>query len=109
MPVRIEITPGTEVRWTNRGVGRHDVVPVERSDWGVSKEDFPPGATYSHIFGGVGEVPYYCTVHGKPGFGMIGTIVVVDQVAGRSLPAKDRAVSLPLRRGPAVDSRSTHS
>ncbi len=78
VPARIEITPGTEVRWTNRGRGDHDILPVERSDWGVSTEDFPPGATYSHIFGGVGEVPYYCTVHGKPSFGMIGTIVVVD-------------------------------
>ena len=77
-PDRIEITPGTEVRWTNLGRKAHDIFPVEGSDWGVGTEDFPPGATYSHIFGGVGEVPYYCAVHGKPGFGMIGTIVVVD-------------------------------
>ena len=77
-PDRIEITSGTEVRWTNRGRTEHDILPVEGTDWGVAKEDFPPGATYSHVFGGSGEVPYYCTIHGKPGFGMIGTIVIVD-------------------------------
>jgi plastocyanin len=77
-PDRIEITSGTEVRWTNRGREAHDVFPVEGSDWGVGTGAFPPGATYSHIFGDVGEVSYYCAVHGQPGFGMIGTIVVVD-------------------------------
>ena len=56
-PDRIEITPGTEVRWTNMGRAAHDVTPVEGSDWGVAAEDFPPDATYGHVFGDVGGNP----------------------------------------------------
>ena len=39
------------------GRAAHDVTPVEGSDWGVAAEDFPPGATNSHVFGDVGEIP----------------------------------------------------
>ncbi len=79
-PNRIEITPGTEVVWTNLGRTEHDVLAVDGT-WGVQPEDFPPGATFSHVFGGVGEVPYYCSIHAVVGavmFGMTGTIVVVE-------------------------------
>lgn len=79
-PPRVEITPGTEVRWTNRGRTAHDIVPVEGTEWGVATEDFPPEATYSHVFGAVGEVPYYCSIHGTAEFGMVGMIVVVDEL-----------------------------
>lgn len=79
-PDRIMVTPGTEVRWTNLGRTEHDIVPAEGSAWGVAPEDFPPGATYSLVVGGVGEIPYYCSIHGTHQFGMVGTIVVVDEL-----------------------------
>ncbi len=80
-PNRIEITPGTEVRWTNRGRTAHDILPFVGTDWGVAKGDLPPGASYSHVFTDVGEVTYYCSIHASanhPAFGMTGTIVVVE-------------------------------
>jgi len=79
-PDRIEITPGTEVVWTNLGRTEHDVLAVDGT-WGVQPEDFPPGASFSHVFGEVAEVPYYCSIHAVVGdvmFGMTGTIVVVE-------------------------------
>ena len=79
-PNRVMVTPGTEVRWTNMGRNEHDITPVDGSAWGVAKEEFQPGMTYSLVVGGVGEIPYYCKIHGRPGFGMIGTIVVVDEL-----------------------------
>ena len=78
-PDRIEITPGTEVVWTNMGRTEHDILAVDGT-WGVQPADFQPGATYGHVFGEVGEVQYYCSIHADvdlPHFGMVGTIVVV--------------------------------
>lgn len=79
-PDRITVTPGTEVRWTNLGRTEHDILPAEGSAWGVAPEDFQPGATYSLVVGAVGEIPYYCSIHGTPEFGMVGTIIVVDEL-----------------------------
>lgn len=78
-PDRVVVTPGTEVRWTNLGRTEHDITSADGTEW-VAKEDFQPRATYSHIVGGVGELPYYCRIHGTPEYGMIGTIVVVDEL-----------------------------
>jgi plastocyanin len=64
----IEIEPGTEVRWVNKGRNAHDVTPTDA--------DFEPGVTYSHVFTEPGEYPYYCTAHGTKTRGMIGKIVV---------------------------------
>ena len=89
-PNRIEITPGTEVRWTNMGRTEHDVIPVEGSEWGVAKEHFKPGDTYSVVFSEIGEVRYYCSIHGTPEFGMVGSVIVVDDTGATS--------SLPLER-----------
>ena len=80
-PDRIEITPGTEVRWTNMGRSEHDVLPVEGAAWGVAKEEFKPGDSYSTVFTELGEVRYYCSIHGTTELGMVGTIVVVDETA----------------------------
>ncbi len=78
-PDRIEIASGTAVVWTNLGRTKHDILPVEGDDWGVATDDFLPGATYRHVFTEPGEVPYYCSIHGTTKFGMVGTIVVLDQ------------------------------
>ena len=83
-PNRVEITPGTEVRWTNMGRTEHDVIPAAGSEWGVAKEDFQPGDTYTVVFSDAGEVRYYCSIHGTPEFGMVGTILVVEDAGGTS-------------------------
>lgn len=79
-PDRVTVTPGTEVRWTNLGRTEHDITPAEGTDWGVATEAFQPGATYSYIVGAPGEVHYYCKIHGTAEYGMIGTIVIVDEL-----------------------------
>jgi plastocyanin len=75
-PDRVEIAAGTEVVWENVGRNDHDVLPSDGGDWGVDQAHFGPGATYSHVFTEPGEVSYYCSIHGTPTAGMVGTIVV---------------------------------
>jgi plastocyanin len=75
-PENIEIAPGTEVVWTNKGRNEHNVLHVDGDDWGVEVDDFQPGATYSHTFDEPGVYHYYCSIHGTTDAGMIGTIVV---------------------------------
>ena len=74
-PDRVEIAAGTEVVWTNVGRNGHDIEAADGS-WGVGKELFRPGETFSHVFTEPGEVSYYCTIHGTPTAGMTGTVVV---------------------------------
>ena len=76
-PEVIEIEPGTEVVWTNKGRNNHDVVPTsDGQDWGIALSDFTPDTTYSHVFTEPGEYPYYCSVHATKTRGMIGTVIV---------------------------------
>jgi plastocyanin len=75
-PDRVEIAPGTEVVWVNRGRNDHDV--LSDFDFGVAAADFRPGDEYRYVFTEPGEYPYYCTIHGTPEIGMVGTIVVTD-------------------------------
>jgi len=74
-PERVEVAAGTEVVWTNVGHNGHDI-HADDGSWGVGKELFRPGETFSHVFTEPGEVPYYCTIHGTPTAGMVGTVVV---------------------------------
>ncbi len=75
-PDRIEIAPGTEVVWVNRGRNDHDL--MTDLGFGVTAAEFGPGDEYRHVFTEPGEYPYYCTIHGTPDVGMTGTVVVTD-------------------------------
>jgi len=93
-PVEFEIEAGTEVIFENRGRNDHNILPnsvanddelvalLASSDapeaWGVIAEDFVPMDVYSHIFTVPGTYPYYCSIHGSPGAGMYGVVVVTD-------------------------------
>jgi plastocyanin len=74
----LTVEVGTKVRWENVGRNDHDVLPVDGADWGVVADDFAPGDEYSHVFETAGTYEYVCTIHGVPGAGMIGTIIVTD-------------------------------
>ena len=76
-PDRLEIAPGTEVVWVNRGRNEHDI--SSESGFGVAAADFQPGDEYRYVFTEPGEYPYHCTIHGTATVGMMGTIVVTDQ------------------------------
>ncbi len=91
-PVDFEIAAGTEVMFDNRGRNDHNILPdtvkddagltallasgTSPSAWGVASTDFVPGDTYSHLFNVSGTYNYYCSIHGAPGAGMYGTLVV---------------------------------
>ena len=75
-PDLIEIAPGTEVVWVNRGRNDHDL--MTDLGFGVTAAEFGPGDEYRHVFTEPGEYPYHCTIHGTPEVGMIGTVVVTE-------------------------------
>jgi plastocyanin len=77
-PENIQVAAGTEVVWTNKGRNDHNILHVEGDDWGVEVDDFQPDAVYSHTFDEPGVYGYYCSIHGTPGAGMVGTVVVTD-------------------------------
>jgi plastocyanin len=82
-PPDVAIDAGTEVTWSNIGRNEHNVTPNEEGAFeGVSTEDFQPGTDYSTTFDEPGIYGYYCTIHGAPGAGQVGSITVVDPDGG---------------------------
>lgn len=77
-PAALTVVVGDEVVFDNVGRNEHNVIPEPDSlqGWGIGDADFPPGATYSHVFDEPGEYRYVCTIHGVKGKGMVGTIIV---------------------------------
>jgi plastocyanin len=79
-PQDLVIEAGTEVLFENVGRNEHDVIPEPDSPqgWGVGRDLFAPGDTYSRIFSEPGVYEYVCSIHGVNRKGMIGTITVTD-------------------------------
>ena len=76
-PQTLTVEPGTEVRWDNDGRTDHNVIPDERSaGWrsGLVK----PRKAYRHTFTEPGVIGYFCSLHGAPGRGMYGTLIVTN-------------------------------
>lgn len=94
-PVEFEIAAGTEVVFENRGRNDHNILPdavandegltallADGEGWGVVAAEFVPGDTYTHVFDVPGTYAYYCSIHGSPGAGMYGSLVVTDPGEG---------------------------
>jgi plastocyanin len=75
-PKAINVTPGTVVRWVNEGRNRHNVEPDEGSAFG--SRNLRTGQSYAYQFDEPGSYGYYCSLHGAPGKGQFGTVVVGD-------------------------------
>jgi plastocyanin len=75
-PAVVEVAPGTEVVWVNRGRNDHDIVSDD--GWGVAAADFAPGDSYGLVFTEPGVHRYHCTIHGTSTHGMVGTVIVTD-------------------------------
>jgi plastocyanin len=74
-PEILRIQPGQTVGWTMDGRSPHSVTADDASwDSGVLQ----PGATFTHAFDRPGTYTYHCSLHGAPGVGMTGTILVGD-------------------------------
>lgn len=79
-PPNIAISPGTTVRWTNRGTAPHTVTsnPGPTGCMPPSAESFASGTlnsgnTFQHTFNTAGTFPYHCVIHGCA---MSGTVTV---------------------------------
>jgi plastocyanin len=102
-PKHLTITAGDTVRWTNQGANAHNVVEdngMFRCAGGCDSGSGTGTAGYANgespgdpstgnwsfelTFDNVGQVGYYCEVHGLPGVGMFGTITV--EAAGDDEP-----------------------
>src|SRR5438132_427387 len=57
-PAEITVSPGTTVRWTNRGSAVHSVAGS-----GFNSGDLQPGASFSHVFAALGRYAYHCALH----------------------------------------------
>lgn len=75
----VEVKAGTAVTFLNEGRNDHNVIPVVEGDFAeVPAEDFDPGAEATVTFDEVGDIPYYCSLHGTKTKGMVGAIRVVE-------------------------------
>jgi plastocyanin len=78
-PGKVNVQPGTTVRWVNKGRHKHTVTSNDRL---FDSGDLAPGATYSVTFTRPGTYVYYCRHHTKEK--MQGTIVVGGASSGSS-------------------------
>lgn len=76
-PVYAKVKVGTTITFTNTGRNAHNVAPSVEGAF-VRSPDFATGQTFSLTLDKVGDVPYYCTIHGSPTAGQNGVIRVVD-------------------------------
>lgn len=72
-PSELTVTAGTTVVWTNQGQHSHTVTANDRA---FDSGTLEGGQTFSVTFDEVGRVPYYCQIHGEPGSGMNGVVIV---------------------------------
>lgn len=85
-PMELTVTVGTEVVWTNAGQNPHTVTADDRA---FDSGTLEPGQTFSVVFEEAGRVPYYCQIHGEPGSGMFGVVIV------RPAPAAEEGTPPP--------------
>ncbi len=95
-PRIVRVPVGGEVEWTNDGRSPHNVI----ADAGAFGSDLlEPGDAFSFTFDAEGAFAYHCSLHGAPGAGMIGVVLVGDApLPGGSSgvgPGREEPPSLP--------------
>jgi plastocyanin len=92
----VRVPVGTQVEWTNEGRSPHNVTADDAS---FASADLAPGETYERAFEAAGAFAYHCSLHGAPGVGMTGVIVVGDApipgAASDVGPGREQPPSLP--------------
>jgi plastocyanin len=92
-PAIARVAVGGTVAWTMDGRTPHT---VEADDGAWASEVLDPGATFSRTFEDAGVFPYFCSLHGQPGAGMTGVVVVGDAaLPGGGSPGPDPAPGGP--------------
>jgi plastocyanin len=88
-PMQLTVTMGATVVWRHEGQNPHTVTADDRAfDSGTLES-----GTFSVTFDEAGTVPYYCQIHGEPGSGMFGIVVV--QAAPAEEGDQDQASPAP--------------
>jgi plastocyanin len=77
VPESVTVTVGSELVWHNDGRNDHNIVAVGDTPFHVDTGDFKPKATYQYAATKPGTYHYYCSIHGTPDKGMVGTVQVV--------------------------------
>jgi plastocyanin len=72
-PTLVRIDPGGAVTWVNRGRNPHNVLADDAS-W--TSPILQLGDSYTQRFPKEGVFPFYCSLHGSAGAGMIGVVIV---------------------------------
>lgn len=76
-PDPVQVSAGDTITWANTDPGPHTVSAND----GSFTEYLDAGESFSMVVGEDGEIGYFCKLHGAPGEGMAGTILVGDQPA----------------------------
>lgn len=92
-PSKLEVAPGTTVKWRNDGRNDHNIVPDRGRAFGTDL--LKPKETYEFRFDSPGTYRYYCSFHGAPGKGQHGSIVV----KGAAEPGAATTESTPIAGG----------
>ncbi len=74
-PRIVRVPVGGSVEWTNEGRTRHNVTA---DDGGFASANLEPGDAFATSFGSEGAFPFHCSLHGAPGVGMTGVVLVGD-------------------------------
>ncbi len=74
-PLSRTVSAGTTVTWVNQDGITHTVT-YDSGPSTAFNATVGPGGSTSVTFNTAGTVQYHCTIHGSPGAGMHGTIVV---------------------------------
>jgi plastocyanin len=75
-PSSLQVTAGQSVTWEATG-GGHTITPSGHTLW--SRVEVGTGGTALEVtFSTPGTYRYYCELHGSPGVGMAGQVVVVQ-------------------------------
>ena len=95
-PRIIRIPVGGTVEWTNEGRSRHNVTA---DDGSFASPDLEPGDSFEERFPAEGAFPFYCSLHGAPGVGMAGMVLVGDAPIPGAMsdvgPGRETPPSLP--------------
>lgn len=73
-PKKVTVPIGTTIRWKNIGRVNHNIIPNKGKRFGINP--MPPKKVYRYTFAKPGTYKYYCSLHGAPNVGQIGTIIV---------------------------------
>ena len=74
-PRIVRIAVGATIRWTNEGRSPHNVTA---DDGAFTSPDLALGDVFEETFPSEGAFPYFCSIHGAPGVGMNGLVLVGD-------------------------------